>query len=370
MLNVDYHWDKLKTCVVGRCYPPDFFSFIENIKVRSTLEKVAEETAEDLDKLANLLNQFGVTVLRPALSDTIEPYILGNKIIPPPITPRDHFAMVGDICYMPTTDNNGKWQQLKGDSWPKNPPADQTAFDSLPVEVKQELSDIWQITQVGDLYNFDFSTYKNIENYVKQTNSIVYDQQIDSAMVLRMGENLYFGTWPWQSEQQVLEHAGQLFPDYKCHVIHTQGHLDGCMSVVCPGLILSTDYIDKNVYSRFFPEYEIVYVDTPNFADPNFIKLKNQNQGKWWIKGQENNQSLTNFVDSYMQSWTGLIEETVVSVNLLHIDKNNVICIGQNQQTFDKLNDYGITAHIIDFRHLHFWDSGVHCLTNDISRIP
>lgn len=369
MLNVNYHWDKLDTCVVGKCYTPDFFSFVEDANIRTVLEKVAEETTEDLDKLADFLTTFGVTVLRPLLADTIEPYTVGNKILPPPITPRDHFAMVGNKFYMPTTNNNSKWQQLRGDSWPAKAPANQTEFDNLPTEVKQELSDSWQIVHVDDLYNFDFSTYKNIETFVGQTNDIVYDRQIDSAMVIRLGKDLYFGTWPWQTEQQVLEHAQQQFPDYNCHVIKSQGHLDGCMSVVSPGLILSTNYIGRDTYNRLFPDYEIVYVDTPKFSDPNFSKLKNQNQGKWWIKGQEDNQSLTNFVDSYLKTWTGLIEESVVSVNMLHVDKNNVICIGENQQTFSKLNEYGVTAHPIEFRHLHFWDSGVHCLTNDISRI-
>jgi len=369
MLNVNYHWDKLEACVVGKCYPPDFFNFIKEASVRSALEKVAEETQEDLEKLAKLLTTFGVDVHRPSIADTVDTYTLGNKILPPPITPRDHFGMVGNVFYMPTCDNGSKWRQLKGDSWPTKPPSNQFEFDNLPIEIKQELSEIWQITQVGDLYDFDFSTYKTLETYIRQTNNIVYDQQINSAMVLRLGKDLYFGTWPWQTEQQVLEHAHRIFPEYNCHVINTQGHLDGCMSVVSPGLILSSNYINKSVYDQLFPDYEVVYVNKPNVADPAFFRLKKQNQGNWWIKGQESNQSLTNFIDSYLKSWTGLIEETIVGINLLHVDKHTVICVGEDQQIFNKLKEYGVTAHPIEFRHFHFWDSGVHCLTNDISRI-
>lgn len=370
MINVNYHWDKLKTCVVGICYPPEFFSFIKDSKIRNVLEKITSETNEDLDKLSKLLEIMGVEVIRPVLKDSIDYYTVGNQILPPPLTPRDHFATIGYKFYMPTTDNEGKWKQLRGVDWPETPPASQEEFDNLPRFVKEELSNIWCVDQINDLYNFDFSTYKNVENFVKQQqNEIIYDQEIDSAMVFRLGQNLYFGTWPWQTEQKIVEHAKKLFPDYKCHVIDSQGHLDGCLSIISNELILSTEYIKQSVFDNMFPNHEIVYLKRSVNNDPNFVQFKMQNRGNWWIKGQEHNESLSTFIDHYLKSWTGHIEETVPDVNLLHIDSKNVAGFRITPQILKKLEEHGINFHLVEFRHFHFWDSGLHCVTNDISRI-
>lgn len=369
MLNVTYHWDKLDTCIVGRCYPPDFFSFIDNIKIRVELEKIAQETIEDLDKLSNFLQSFGVTVLRPILADNIDHYVRGCKILPPPITPRDYFAMVGDKFFMPTTDDNSKWNQLRGIDWPKTAPKTQLEFNQLENNIKQELLKNWSISRVEELYNFDFSTFKNIENYIKKTNQIVYDNEIDSAMVLRMGSDLYFGSWPWQKLEDIKVRVNTLFPEYNCTVIDTQGHLDGTMSVVTPGLILSSKDIDKSMYNKLFPDYEILYLDNTVSHNKEFFKFKKQHHGKWWIKGQENNKPLIEFIDAYLDNWTGLVEETTSTVNVLHIDKHNIICTNQDSKTIKKLNNYGVNVHLVELRHFHFWDSGIHCLTNDINRL-
>jgi hypothetical protein len=47
MKTVQQHWDPLKVCAIGRSYPPEFYSRIENVKVRNAMEKIAIETEED-----------------------------------------------------------------------------------------------------------------------------------------------------------------------------------------------------------------------------------------------------------------------------------------------------------------------------------
>jgi N-dimethylarginine dimethylaminohydrolase len=366
MLNVDYHWEKLQTCIVGSCYPPEFFSFIKNSKIRSIMEQISQETNEDLDNLVKLLESFDVKVLRPEL-DNIETYTVGNKIIPPPLTPRDHIATIGNKVFMPSINNRGKWNQLRGESWPIYPPKSQIEFENLPYKVKEELKKCWKIDKVEELYNFDFTVYKGVEEYVKFTNEIIYDQDIDSAMVIRLGKNLYFGTWSWQSEKEVLNRVSTLFPEYNCHVIDSNGHLDGCLCVVSPNLILATKHISKSTLDKLFYNYEIVEIS--NKKTRIDTKFKKQSQGKWWIRGEEDNTELVDFVNSYLKFWTGYAEETVSIINMLHIDKNNIICIGDDDKLFKKLKDHEITSHPIKFRHLDFWDSGVHCLTNDLGRI-
>ena len=47
MYSVYQHWDPLKVCVVGKTYPPEFFSWIKESDTRRRFEKLAEETEED-----------------------------------------------------------------------------------------------------------------------------------------------------------------------------------------------------------------------------------------------------------------------------------------------------------------------------------
>ena len=107
MYTVHQHWDPLKVCAVGRSYPPEFYSRIQNPKVRNVMEKIAIETEEDYQKLISKLEEFNVTVLRTDVSEDPEVYVNDGVLsVPPPMTPRDFTAMVGDTFYMPG-DNYG-----------------------------------------------------------------------------------------------------------------------------------------------------------------------------------------------------------------------------------------------------------------------
>jgi hypothetical protein len=96
MYSVYQHWDPLRVCVVGRSYPPEFYSWINVPHVRSLFEKIAIETEEDFQNIIKKLQEFGVDVLRPELP--ADPLVDG-KYVPPPMTPRDYTVMVGDTFY-------------------------------------------------------------------------------------------------------------------------------------------------------------------------------------------------------------------------------------------------------------------------------
>jgi glycine amidinotransferase len=62
------------------------------------------------------------------------------------------------------------------------------------------------------------------------------------------------------------------------------------------------------------------------------------------------------------------VEETVFDVNMLVIDPTNVMVTNYNKQVFDALDRFGITPHVVPFRHRYFWDGGIHCVTLDLDR--
>ena len=86
------------------------------------------------------------------------------------------------------------------------------------------------------------------------------------------------------------------------------------------------------------------------------------------MPGQELNNDFTNYVEKWMKHWVGYVEETVFDVNMLVIDKKNVLCNGYNKEVFDAFGRHGITPHVVNMRHRYFWDGGIHCLTSDLHR--
>jgi len=356
MYSVYQHWDRLKTCIVGRSYPPQFYSYITNPRVRNVMERIAIETEEDYQKLISLLESFNVEVLRPEIKrDSIDYYIAPRgKYLPPPMTPRDYSGMFGNNFY------------------------------------------------ANHIFNkFDDDWYSEIKNKIKITNNVFDTADINTASITRIGKDLYFGSLPlaqlWPRfykqieneknsekgptkkfidnyEQTTIEYTKKIInsfskenPNYRTHLVNTQGHSDGTFCPVVPGLIVSLHDIQE--YEKTFPDWEVVYLQNQSWnAVQSFLDLKEKNRGKWWVPGEELNDDFTDFVETWLDHWVGYVEESVFDVNMLVIDKKNVVCNNYNKAVFDAFERHGITPHIVNFRHRYFWDGGLHCITSDIDR--
>lgn len=363
-MSVHQHWDPLKTCIVGRSYPPEFYSWIRIPHVRKLFEKIAVETEEDYQCLIKKLKEFDVKILRPTVSIAADAFING-KYLPPPMTPRDYMIMIGDIFYKGYNLNfSDFYNTIKDSSWPDCQTIEE--FDNLPTHIKTECNEVHGLTK---LINF-YSSYNHIFDYIKQTNIIKSTgiSKAPGAFITRVGKDLYFGTDSYAQDCSVYkQHIDKEFPSYRNHIVNTGGHSDGVFCPVCPGLIISLN--DVPTYADTFPGWEVVYLPGQGLAavEP-FIELKTKNKGKWWIPGFENDQSVIDTVEQWLGHWTGYVEETVFDVNMLIVDPKNVIVFNYNKQVFDALDRYGITPHVVPFRHRYFWDGGIHCVTSDLHR--
>jgi glycine amidinotransferase len=359
LYSVYQHWDPLRVCIVGKSYNPKFYDYIKNSNVRKVFYRIAEETEEDYQKLIRLLESFGVTILRPDISDTYQDYIHNGIILPPPMTPRDYSAMIGNNFYLDDArDLEEVWEELRGSDWP-NLPDD---FTDIPK---------WVIDECKNIQNFTISkdfAYYNIIDHLKKHSNIIFNKGINSAMTTRIGKDLYFGTTgPEDNIGEIKNNVNKMFGDYRCHVIETQGHSDGVYCPIVPGLIFSLK--DIQTYEKTFPDWEVIYLQGESWEKVlNFLVLKQKNKGKWWVPGEEINNDFTDYVETWMNNWVGYVEETVFDVNMLVIDQKNVVCNGYNKKVFDAFDRYGITPHIVNFRHRYFWDGGLHCITSDVHR--
>ena len=446
MYTVHQHWDPLKVCAVGSSYPPEFYSRIQNPRVRNALERVAIETEEDYQKLISKLEEFNVTVLRTDISNDPEVYVNDGVLdIPPPMCPRDFTAMVGDTFYMPgdnygeNFDTNSIISQIFEDIYTTegNPLANSISKEiedciepnnklSPEDSLKRLKSRMWrgnkkvsyqrqgfygdqsnlvlrlgphQKCSVGKLKFFldlkdlvdkviasqtltigsnnkfpnnkRFYSFTSIKNFLEEHNvPIKYDTYVNSASMTRVGKDLFFSSMNIVNEfnkDSFSEKWKTLFPDYNVHPVTVTGHGDGAFCPVVPGLIISLKGLD--IYENTFPGWEVVHLEDESWkkVEP-FLKLKDKNKGKWWIPGEENNDDLTDYVETWLNDWVTYVEESVFDVNMLVIDEKNVIVNGYNKKAMDAFERYGITPHIVNFRHRYFWDGGLHCITSDIAR--
>jgi hypothetical protein len=324
--SVYQHWDPLKVCVVGRSYPPEFYSWITVPHVRKLFERIAIETEEDYQGIITLLKKFNVEVLRP---DLVEPQFVNGKYRPPPMTPRDYTVMIGETFYA------------------KRRP-DKILHDN------------------GNYSNI-FKKIAAQGNPIKNHSSI-FSKNINGAMVSRIGRDLYFGTSLYDQDQNALKkYVDSNFTNTRNHIVNTGGHGDATYCPVCPGLIISL--LDVPTYKDTFPGWEVVYLPKQSWAAvKSFSHLKQKNNGKWWIPGFEYDQNVIDVVETWLRHWVGYVEETVFDVNMLIIDPKNVIVFNENDLVFEALKRYGITPHVVTFRHRYFWDGGIHCVTTDLHR--
>ena len=385
MYSVYQHWDPLKVCAIGRSYPPEFYSFIDNSKVRNIMERIAIETEEDYQSLITILKQFNVDVVRTTVAEDAEFYFDSSKKqyqAPSMMCPRDVAIMVGETFYIDNYIIEGFttcWNAIRGNDWPITPPDN---INDLPTWIKDELHNVHKI----DLEKRRYNSYTDILKMIKTAgNEIIYNfsgiakrgmYDVSSASISRIGKDLYHGINEnspadyslenLKNDQKILDAE---FPDYRNHIIETWGHTDSCFCPVVPGLILTIKDIQD--YNKTFPGWEVIELPEQSWFDPKvsqFLQLKEKNRGKWWVPGEEFNDEFINFVEGWLNHWVGYVEETVFDVNILVIDEHNVICNNENDKVFEAFKRYGITPHVCNFRHRYFWDGGIHCITQDLNR--
>jgi hypothetical protein len=316
----------LKTCLVGRCYPPEFFDKIENPEVRSVMRRIAEETEEDYLALIAILEKFGVTVVRPTINadNNFEEYMLiradGTRVYQkPPMQPRDDLLVIGNKIFS---------------TRPHGP-------------------------QYVDFYDAIWNDIEGEKFHAREHPAL---KGMCAPGITRVGHDVYF------DEPVFPEYITKYFePHYRCHHVNTGGHSDAVFCPVTPGLIVSLR--DYQEYEKTFPGWEVVYLPNQSWdlVRP-FLELKEKNQGRWWIPGEEKNDSVTEYIDTWLGHWVGYVEETVFDVNMLVIDEHNVVCNNYNEKVFEALARHGVTPHVCNFRHRFFWDGGLHCNTLDLVR--
>jgi len=313
-------FDPLKHCWIGSGFKTKWFQDLQiykNNKIMDPLKRIAEETEEDYQTLEKILKDAGVKTYRSFL-DMDKVGSLKN-IFRPPVNPRDHFAVIGETLYAVSSGSQGYADVLK----------------QIPKK------------------NLTITKSKGV---------------INTATICRVGKDIW-----WDLNKDLEQNLVERFKSqwegegFRVHTSTRGYHSDGAFCVVKPGCIVSL----KNVqdYETEFPGWDVLYLPDQSWKKvDSFLKVKDRVGGKWWLKGEEHNDQLIEFVNTWLDDWVGYVEETVFDVNMLSIDQNHIIVNNYNKRVFDHFKKHKVEPIIFNFRHRYFWDGGIHCITQDLYR--
>ncbi len=314
-------FDPLKHCWIGSGFKVEWFSDLpiyKNKKIMDPLKRIAEETEEDYQSLEKILKDAGVETYRSFLD--IDKVKSIKNVFRPPVNPRDHFAVIGDKIYAVGSNSEGYADVLK---------------------------------QIGG------------KNIVLEPNT---PGSLNTATICRVGKDLWWDLHP-DTEQETIEKYTEEWTNngFRVHTSNRGYHSDSAFCVVRPGCIVSLYNVQD--YKAEFPGWDVLYLPDQSWSKVSpFLDIKAKVGGQWWLKGEEHNDQLIEFVNTWLKDWVGYVEETVFDINMLSLDQNTIICNTYNKDVFDHFKKHKVEPVLFNFRHRYFWDGGVHCITQDLYR--
>lgn len=370
--NIWNKWDPLEVCMLGNNYAPEFFSGIDD-KVADPLKRICEETLEDLRGFKETLEDFGVHVIQPEM-DSKERFLEhmesgwteAQKSYPRgPLQPRDAQLVLGNSAYITRNDHPAIGKCLQEYA----PVTDLTKDNWMPRSHYEKIAG-------SDYPSYeDYIANRNTKSYFEdivweEIQNFKYPHYINSATAMMLGNRLAIGVGDDQellTKDEILETLPSAV-DFE--IVHgsIQGHSDGNYHPLKPGAILSL--FDVQSYRETYPGWDVEYLEECSWHQVDgWWKLKQNNAGKWWLAGEEDNSEFTKFVETWLQDWVGYVEESVFDLNVLMLDEHHC-CVSQNnnKQVNDFLRKHNIEPVYVPFRHRFFWDGGLHCITLDLYR--
>lgn len=330
-------WSPLEEVWLGDVYPASWYDHLDS-EIKDVFYEITEKSKYDLNLIQRKIESFGVTVRRPQyekMEDYLLPFHSENLLlVKPQITPRDTFSVIGNRLLTPPTDHKDvlPWQQI--------------------LRMYQDNGDIVD----HRIHNEHF--------------------HLNGANIIRAGKDIYIDAVGHHTMESTVSQAadefsqifGDAFQGHRLHFLQNGGHMDGCMAILKPGLVLCNRYFSD--YSKTFPLWTLIKCQDPEFYNHRFSPPAGHMaaNNKWFMEGRQFPNAFNEHVINHALDWVGDYTESFFEVNCLSIDEKNVLVLGEHDKIFRALEEHGITAHPLPFRCRSFWDSGLHCMTVDIRR--
>lgn len=320
MINVNFTFTPLREVWLGNCYPEQFYDHLPN-EIADPFKQITQWTQEDLTSLQTWLQEKGIVVRRPVF-ESVDQYLDStDRLVKPPVTPRDDFLVL-----------------------------------------EQKLHVIHQRPCKHNAWQFW------LDQYEKENLNIVYHKNnsttaVNPPSIVKVGQDIYVDTESHNNFdgqwKQVCEWMVEASKDYRVNVCDTAGHSDAVFGIVQPGQLISSHY--KTNYSESFPGWNSFIVPKKTTINNNLWTVPNN-------LAIEQNKYFSDHISKNAADWIGNYSETVVEVNVLCVDPQNVVLMTENPVVIKHLESIGVTVHVFPLRTWSFWDGGWSCFTLDVHR--
>jgi|TARA_R110000868_G_scaffold44849_2_gene149346 glycine amidinotransferase len=342
-------FDPLKEVIVGDSYAPGDLDHLLPADSKDGFNKILEETKQDYDKLAQLLQSHDVKVHRP------EVYKFDHEIkfsefdvnLPiAPMVPRDAYLVMGNTVLQTYTSLTDRY------------------FDSL------------------SYYHIFKDLFDRGCNWVSQPAPMLKN--------LNQTENWFFDNKIYHKKlpDKVLWHLATMFKAGDAVIYNPQG----------PGTPSGLDWVQRNLPdTRFIKNTKTVFQGFGHI-DHGFILIDDEtviHAGIEWVPEVLRNKKLIDiksylpplnlkrytkdyleidskynvkWIEKYLENWKGYNQEICFDLNVLILDSKNILWGREIPELFRYLETFGIESHVCDFRHYLFWEGGIHCATLDTVR--
>lgn len=341
-------YDPLETVIVGDTYAPGDVDHLLTTGNTAQFNQILEETKQDLDALANFLKQGNIEVLRPHVHKYNHVTMPNFDVELPmaPVVPRDALLVMGktiiqtytsytdryfdSISYYPIFEKMFK----EGYRWVSQP---------VPMLTNLNTEDDWFVSD---------RTYKD-----KLHDRVLWH----TATMFKAGDALIVNT-DGPGSATGLEWCKRELNEFTFYPntgtrLHGFGHIDHGFIMIDDETVIHAgiDWVPKCLLNKKLVDISdcLPALQLDRFIQ-DYAEAKNKMNVSW--------------LDKYLENWRGYSQEVCFDLNVLIIDRHNIVFARHIPELFAKLKTLHIDCHVIPQRHYLYWDGGIHCSTLDVKR--
>jgi len=344
-------WDKLTDVIVGDCHSSGSFDHLLDTSTASSLNRILDETKEDLELLSNKIKSYNCNVRRPDLI-TPSSYSLSSfdiNLPNSPLVPRDQYIVIGKTIYQTYTSLTDRY------------------FDG------------------HSFYNIFNDLFDTGYNWIAQPSPQL--KNLDPANKWWIdGKDVYHNIL----KDKILWHTATMYKTGNKLITNIQGPgtnkgLNWCQRNITDVVIIPNDSTCMDSWGHIDHGFFFVNDDTiicesnkwvPSYLqDKNIIEIGQYLQDSYSViedyaadfKSTQGTYS-KEWLELYLDKWRGYDQEIHFDTNVLVLDHNSILFSREIPELFRFLESKGIQCDYVPIRHGTYWESGIHCLTLDITR--
>jgi|TARA_R110001592_G_scaffold345876_1_gene638092 hypothetical protein len=347
-------WGKLKKVVVGELHPNNYFDVLPESPFKERMQKLTQESIEDLNNFKNSLRSLGVQVYE--LQNFFqEPGVHSNGhfsvINPrPPYTPRDNLCFIDNKMFSFFT----TMQPTRF--------FDDFAHHDLFVELAKDGAQ-WHQMPKG---YYDIDQEQELDYVDPERGAGENTPYLDGSNFTKCGNRIY---------HSMEDTANQLGIDWFKNIIGDKielikykntklfrNHVDSIVKIIRPGLVLCN-----------FPKQDLVE-SIPEMQNWDVIHLPiEKNSFRLQLNEYHKENGFNYDAEGWSQNWLAQwadddIINTNFDLNILSLDEKTVIIPNENPQFEKLLKSHNVDVVVCKLRHRFFWGNGINCMTSEVLR--